>query len=100
MDIVSPHIEDDPYSFGLSGTDSNGNEVVAGITEIRDGYGYFELSSCDSTVGLDYKVKYYDLQMDYDWEDPEHIVCSDEEEGIWYGKSGKVGKPFRIDCQK
>lgn len=99
-DIVSPHIEDDPYSFGLRGIDSNGNEVVAGIAEIRDGYGYFELSTYSDVVGLDKEVKYYDLQMEYDWEDPEHIVCSDEEEGIWYGKSGKVGKPFRIDCQK
>ncbi len=97
-DMISPHLEEAPYSFTLEGKDNNGNEVFASIGEIRDGYGYFELYPYSEVVGLDYQVQYYDLQMEYDWTDPEHIVCGDEEEGIWYGKSGKVGNAFRIDC--
>ncbi|MGN0154792.1 MAG: DUF4179 domain-containing protein [Lachnospiraceae bacterium] len=97
--IVSPNPEEDPYSFTLEGEDNNGNEVFAVIAEIRGGYGYFELYPYSDVVGLDNEVKFYDMQMEYDWDDPEHIVCGDEEEGIWYGKTGKVGNPFRIKCR-
>ena len=40
------------------------------------------------------------MQMEYTWYDPEHLVCTDEEEGIFYGREGKVGEFFRIECEK
>lgn len=93
------YIGDDPYEFGIEGTDSNGNEIFSGIQEIRNGYGYFELHPYSDTEGLDYNVKYYDFQMEYSWDDPAHVVTDDEHEGIRYGKGGNVGEPFRVDCR-
>ncbi len=88
------------YHFRLEGTDNRGNEVFCTLEELRDGYGYFQIRAYSDVEGLDPDVEYYDLQMEYIWDDPEHLVGTDEEEGIFYGKEGRVGKPFRIDCKE
>lgn len=93
------NIMDAPYSFGLQGVDNNGNTVFAAIQEIRDGYGYFELIPYSDTIGLDQEVEYYDFQMEYDWVDPEYVVCDDAHEGEFHGEKGVVGESFRITCK-
>lgn len=90
---------DSPYFFSLEGTDNNGNKVFAGIPEIIDGYGYFDLISYSNETGLDCDVEYYDFQLEYIWTDPDYIVCDDEHEGEFHGREGAVGEPFRINCK-
>ena len=94
------HAEENPYFFSLEGIDNDGNKVFASIEEIRNGYGYFELHPYSDAVALNYNVQYYDMQLEYDWDDPTHVICDDAEEGIWYGKSGNVGELFRISCKE
>lgn len=86
------------YSFGLEGTDNNGNEVFCTLEELKDGYGYFLIRAYSDVEGLNPDVEYYDMQMDYTWDDPEHLVGTNEEEGTFYGRAGDVGEPFRIEC--
>lgn len=100
MDICMTPENRSLYHFSLEGTDNNGNEVFCTLEELRDGYGYFRILAYSDVEGLDSDVEYYDMQMEYIWDDPEHLVCTDEEEGIFYGREGKVGKPFRIECKE
>lgn len=86
------------YHFSLEGTDNNGNKVFCTLEEVKDGYGYFLIRAYSDAEGLDTDVKYYDMQMEYIWDDPEHLIGTDEEEGIFYGRMGTVGEKFRIAC--
>lgn len=88
------------YHFSLEGTDNRGNEVFCTLEELRDGYGYFRIRAYSDVEGLDPNVEYYDLQMEYIWDDPEHLVGMDEEESIFYGREGTVGERFRIVCNE
>lgn len=88
------------YMFSLEGVDNNGNEVFAVLEELRNGYGYFLIYPYSDVKGLDENVEYYDMQMEYTWDDPEHLICTDEEEGIFYGRMGTVGEKFRIMCNE
>ena len=87
------------YSFSLEGIDDSGNEVFGTMEEVKDGYGYFLIRAYSDVEGLNPDVKYYDMQMDYIWDDPEHLVGTDEEEDTFYGEDGNVGKSFRIECE-
>ena len=73
------------------------------VTESTDAMTYpvgDELCLCDLKELLENPdVKYYDMQMDYTWDDPEHLVGTDEEEDTFYGEDGNVGKSFRIECE-
>ncbi len=88
------------YTFGLEGVDNNGNEVFAVLEELRNGYGYFLIYPYSDVKGLDENVEYYDMKMEYTWLDPEQLVGTDEEEGIFYGREGVVGEKFRIVCDE
>lgn len=100
MDICITPENRSPYLFSLDGVDDNGKEVFCTLEELRDGYGYFLIRAYSDFEGLDSNVEFYDMQMEYTWYDPEHLVCTDEEEGIFYGREGKVGKSFRIECKE
>lgn len=100
LDICTTPENRSLYHFSLEGTDSNGNEVFCTLEELRDGYGYFRILAYSDVEGLDTDIKYYDMQMKYIWDDPEHLVGTDEEEGIFYGREGTVGEKFRIMCNE
>ena len=92
--------DEDSYSFGIKGVDDQGNKVFAGIKEIIDGYGYFELMPYSDTVGLNPDVAYYDFQVDYIWTDPDYVICDDEQEGEFHGRMGNAGEQFRVVCKE
>lgn len=96
----SPDWENESYSFGIKGIDNQGNKVFAGIEEIIDGYGYFELISYSDTARLNPAAAYYDFQVDYIWTDPDYVVCDDANEGEFHGRMGNAGEQFRVVCKE